>query len=268
MSSTGPTCQALSNILNNTDSALSQRQRHNHHPSGKALYQVEEDQECCEARHCPSGQEKIKATRKNRVDRGTHDGAQFATQAITLSRGSVPSNSPLDLRPWFSKVPPRDKYMPHPKHITPSRTSVSGGWQEDPLTKESGFVNCEQRSNGLSLPPAPWKLTVAHANELIQLRWVQSNGSLGDDIDLTDGEQNDDGGQFDNDNEDLINHDEDNSDVFTSGETYYGEGNNYEDLHHLKCVRLPPSDDEGDSTQSRKRMHESEDSPSPQDSSG
>ncbi|KAG1841650.1 hypothetical protein DFJ58DRAFT_856318 [Suillus subalutaceus] len=144
------------------------------------------------------------------------------TEAIALSRGSVPSNSPLDLRPQFSKVPPCEKYTPWPKHITqvhtpaPSRISVSGGWQEDPLTKESGFVDREQRSNGLS-----------------------SNGSLGDDIDLTNGKQNDDGGQFD-DNKDL-------SDVFTGGETYH-------DLHHLKHVRLPPSDDEGDSTQSHKRM--------------
>ncbi|KAG1838550.1 hypothetical protein DFJ58DRAFT_733801 [Suillus subalutaceus] len=158
-----------------------------------------------------------------------------------------------DLRPQFSKVPPREKYTPQPKHITQvhtpalSRTSVSGGWQEDPLTKESGFGDCEQRSNGLSLPPAPQKLTVAHANELIQLRRVQSNGSIGDNIDLTNGEQNDDGGQFDNDEDD----------VFTGGETYHGEGNNYEDLHHLKRVRLPPSDDEGDSTQSHKQMRKS-----------
>ncbi|KAG1850656.1 hypothetical protein F4604DRAFT_1687054 [Suillus subluteus] len=245
MTSTGPTRQALSNILNNTDSAPSQHQHRNRRPSEKALYQVEEDQEHHEACCRPSGQEKIKATRKNRVDRGTHDSTQFSTQAIALSRGSVPSNSPLDLRPRFSKV--------HTPAL--SRTSVSGGWQEDPLTKESGFGDREQRSNGLSLPPAPRKLTVAHANELIQLRRVQSNGSIGDDIDLTDGKQNDNGGQFDDD-EDLI-------DVFTGGETYHGEGNNYEDLHHLKHVRLPPSDDEGDSTQSHKRMRESKNSPSP-----
>ncbi|KAG1897496.1 uncharacterized protein F5891DRAFT_982673 [Suillus fuscotomentosus] len=51
-----------------------------------------------------------------------------------------------------------------------------------------------------------------------------------------------------------INHDVDNSDVFTSGEIYYGEGNNYEDLHHLKHVWPPPSDDEGDNTESKGRV--------------
>ncbi|KAG1835322.1 hypothetical protein DFJ58DRAFT_735604 [Suillus subalutaceus] len=192
MSSTGPTRQALSNILNNTDSAPSQRQRRNRRPSEKALYQVEEDQEHCEACRTQVVKKKLRPPVKIVVDRGTHDGTQFSTQAIALSRGSVPSNSPLDLRPWFSKV--------HTPAL--SRTSVSGGWQEDPLTKESGFGDREQRSNGLSLQPVPRKLTVARANELIQLR------------------------QFDNDEDD----------VFTSGETYHGEGNNYEDLHHLKRV--------------------------------
>ncbi|KAG1738658.1 uncharacterized protein EDB91DRAFT_1249196 [Suillus paluster] len=203
MSSTAPTCQALGNIVNNTDSAPSQRQHRECRPSEKALYQVEEDQEFHEAHHHPSGQDKTKATCKNCVNRGTQDSTQFSMQAITQSKGSVAANGPLDLWPRFSK--------------------------EDTLTKESSFVNGEHRSNSFSLPPAPQNLT---------------------DIDLTDSEQYDD-----NDN-DPINHDVDKSDVFTGGE------NDLTDLCHLKCVRLPHSDDEGYSTQSHKWMHKSEDSPS------
>ncbi|KAG1751473.1 uncharacterized protein EDB91DRAFT_1243734 [Suillus paluster] len=299
MSSTAPTHQALGNIVNNTDSAPSQHQCCECRPSEKALYQVEEDQERCEARRRPSGQDKTKATHKNCVDRGTQDSTQFSTQAITLSKGSVAANGPLDLWPWFSKVPPQAAL---------SRTSGSGGWQEDALTKESGFVNREHRSNGFSssaelhrrlssgtpwtsvglplcpseikgtlslehdlnnlnfgaliimlkLLPAPWKLTAARANELIRLQWAQSQGSLNNNIDLTDSEQYDNSEQY-NDDDNPINHDVDESDVFTGGES-----NSYEDLRHLKRVQLPRSDDEGDSTQSHKRMHESKDSPSPQ----
>ncbi|KAG2109530.1 hypothetical protein DEU56DRAFT_762422 [Suillus clintonianus] len=42
MSSTAPTRQALSNLINHTDSGPSQRQRHEHCPSEKALYQGEQ----------------------------------------------------------------------------------------------------------------------------------------------------------------------------------------------------------------------------------
>ncbi|KAG1852293.1 hypothetical protein DFJ58DRAFT_414880, partial [Suillus subalutaceus] len=97
-----------------------------------------------------------------------------------------------------------------------------------------------------------------------------SKGDLDNDLNLTDGEQHDDSEQYDDgeqsngDDEDPVIHDGDNSDVFAGGDIYYGEDNNYDDLCHLKRVRLPPSDDEGDSTQSHKRTRQSEDSPSPQ----
>ncbi|KAG1838544.1 hypothetical protein DFJ58DRAFT_125179, partial [Suillus subalutaceus] len=127
MSSTGPTHQALSNILNNTDSAPSQRQCRDHRPSEKALYQVEEDQERREARRRPSGQEKIKATRKNRVDRGTHDSTQFSTQAIHILQ------SFSNVEPWLWTCQKAVESMPAnhwPVHLKPvlaslSRTSVS-----------------------------------------------------------------------------------------------------------------------------------------------
>ncbi|KAG1763525.1 hypothetical protein EDD22DRAFT_1022498 [Suillus occidentalis] len=257
MSSTAPTRQALSNILNHTDCAPSQRQQRERRPSEKVRYQVEEDQERREARQRPRGQDKTKATRKNHGDKGTHDGTQFSSQAITLStKGSVPSNGPLDLRPRFSTVAPREKHRdtPRPKRITqvhtpaPSRTSVSGGsggWFDDPLTKETGFINCDP-------PPAPRRLTKARANELIQLRRVQSTE------DLNDGGQYDDIERNGNDDEDEDNDDAgpNNSDVFTSGDTYYDD---YDAQRLLKRMRPPPSDDEG--AQSHKRIRESSQSP-------
>ncbi|KAG2028787.1 hypothetical protein BDR03DRAFT_988191, partial [Suillus americanus] len=288
MSSTAPTRQALSNLINHTDSGPSQRQRRERRPSEKALYQVEEDQERREARRRPSGQEKIKPTRKHRGDRATQDSTQFSSQAIALSKGNVSANGPLDLRPRFSTVPPREKHTPRPKPFTqvhtpaPSRTSVSGGsgggWCDDPLTKETGFFNREPPNR--EPPPAPRKLTTARANELIQLRRAQSNGDLNNGVQYDGTEQNGDNYEdHDNDednnnyedhddyedhnnNEDPNTHDGDDSDVFAGGDTFYGEGDDYEDQRHLKRMRLPPSDDEGE--HSRKRMRESSHSPSPQ----
>ncbi|KAG1827341.1 uncharacterized protein BJ212DRAFT_1294641 [Suillus subaureus] len=115
------------------------------------------------------------------------------------------------------------------------------------------------RSNDLSPLPPPWKLTVAHAKELFQLWQVQSihtHQDLDNDMDLTDSNQDL------NNNKAPISHDADNSDVFADGETYCGDNDNYEDLHHLKCLQASPSDDEGDSTHSQKWMRKSEDSPS------
>ncbi|KAG1733179.1 hypothetical protein EDD22DRAFT_368745 [Suillus occidentalis] len=147
MSSNGPTRQALTQMINNgPDVAASQRQRRDRRPSERALYQAEEDQDREVRRQ--NGQGKIKPTRKKCVDKG-HDGTQFSSQNISLSKGSVPADALLDLRPRFSRVPPQDKHQTvqtsttppvqtsrRDKH-TPVRTTQSGGWYDDVLTKVS-----------------------------------------------------------------------------------------------------------------------------------
>jgi hypothetical protein len=75
----------------------------------------------------------------------------------------------------------------------------------------------------------------ACANELIQLQHVQSNGNLNDGMQYDSTEQNGDNYKDHNNNEDedSINHNGDNSngdnsDVFAGGDTFYGEGDDYE----------------------------------------
>jgi hypothetical protein len=123
MSSTGPTRQALTRLINNVDTAPSQRDRWERRPSEKALYQVEEAQDREDRRQ--GNQAKSKVTRK-RVS--PHDGTQvclicclfhtslsecplqFSAHNVSLSK-PLPT-VPLDLRPRLSKVPPQEKQTP------------------------------------------------------------------------------------------------------------------------------------------------------------
>ncbi|KAG2145558.1 hypothetical protein BD769DRAFT_1382479 [Suillus cothurnatus] len=141
---------------------------------------------------------------------------------------------------------PHERSTPHDQ--SPSHRG-SGGWCDDLLTKETGFFNHEP-------PPAPRKLMTACANELIQLQHVQSNGNLNDGMQYDSTKQNGDNYKDHNNNEDedSINHNGDNSngdnsDVFAGGDTFYGEGDDYED-------------DEGE--HSHKQMWEPSHLPSPQ----
>ncbi|KAG1811739.1 uncharacterized protein BJ212DRAFT_1483475 [Suillus subaureus] len=223
MSSAAPIHQALTQLINNgPGGAPSQCQQHDRHPSERALYQAEEEQD--HNVHRQNGQCKIKVTCKKGMDEG-HDGMQFSSQTISLSNGSVPANGLLDLRPWFSRVPPPDKHkqdQPSSMSVQTSRqdkcmpvqTSQSGGWWEDTLTKDSGFVNCGHASNDSSVPSAPHKLTVAHAKELMQLQQVQSTintpsqGNLDDDLYQSNSKQNHSNNYKDYKNEDHTDDDD------------------------------------------------------------
>ncbi|KAG2135269.1 hypothetical protein DEU56DRAFT_949198 [Suillus clintonianus] len=256
MSSAPPTRQALTQLINNgPDLAPSQRQRRDRRPSERALYQAEEEQDRNVRRQ--NVPRKIKATRKKSMDE-VHDGAQFSSQTISLSNASVPAHGLLDLRPRFNRVPPPDKHKrdqssstlvqssrPSSTH-TPDQSSQSGGWREDALTKDSGFINRGHVSNDNSVPSAPRKLTVARAKELMQLRQAQSavttRGDSDDDLDQSDGEQNPSNNYEDYNNEDYMDCD----DVFMDRD---GEDNAH--CNGLHKRPRSPSDNEGDSTLQR-----------------
>ncbi|KAG1799689.1 uncharacterized protein HD556DRAFT_1305242 [Suillus plorans] len=163
MSSTGPTRQALARLINNTDTAPSQRDRRERRPSEKALYQVEEAQD--------------------REDRRQGNQAKiFGTQCLFVQ--SI-AHCPTGFKTTC------DSQLP-----TPASCQTSDrGWQEDVLTKESGFINashaCTSNSNmsaqmaqsGSAPPMAQQKLMAARANELIKLRQVQTAHTTFEDQD-------------------------------------------------------------------------------------
>ncbi|KAG1755303.1 hypothetical protein EDD22DRAFT_957396 [Suillus occidentalis] len=270
MSSTGPTRQALTRLINKVDTAPSQCDRRERRPSEKALYQVKEAQDREDRRQ--GNQAKSKVTRK-RVS--PHDGTQFSAHNVSLSK-PLPT-VPLDLRPRLSKVPPQEKQTPRqqrpPQLPTPAsrQTLDRGGWREDVLTKESGFINANHartsNSNISALaltsqsesttPMTQRKLTAARANELIQLRKVQTAHTIFDDED-------DDMGDTFEENE------YDRNATLDNGQDTDLEHNNVSD-NQDSCKHsgyLLSSDEEFDGPRNRKRQRTtedfSEDSPSPQ----
>ncbi|KAG1858326.1 hypothetical protein C8R48DRAFT_775272 [Suillus tomentosus] len=138
-------------------------------PSERALYQVEEQQERDGRRQ--GLLQKTKTSRKNREPHSS-DGSQFTAEDVPLASATV---NPLSLKPRFTKVPPQP---------TPTSQRPSGGWSEDTLTQDSGFINGhisksqavgslrnEHRQGHVNtMPMGARKLTAAQAKELMMLR--------------------------------------------------------------------------------------------------
>ncbi|KAG2739141.1 hypothetical protein P692DRAFT_20882014 [Suillus brevipes Sb2] len=155
-----------------------------------------------------------------------------------------------------------DSQLPTPA----SRRTSDGGWREDVLTKESGFINASHArtsnsnmsaqiaQSGSAPPMAQQKLTAARAHELIKLQQVQTAHPTFED-------QDDDMGDTFEENEYDAPIDSQDTDV---------EHNNVSDDEDSRKHPgyLDSSEDECDRPPNRKRRHTtedfSEDSPSPQ----
>ncbi|KAG1789922.1 uncharacterized protein HD556DRAFT_1446498 [Suillus plorans] len=284
MSSKGPTREALNRIINQGHAGLSQRERRERRPSERALYQAEEEQ-VREVRRQP----KSNSSRK-KSDLARDDGTQFTTEDINLFSAPAVDGS---LKARFSKIPPREKRSENFGHRTVhlkglgskyrglledhNRQRPSHGWQEDGLSKESGFINKTTTNARRSQLQAPVKrdqwqvpvnspksplhrLTAGRVQELVELRHARS--SLNNTLDEKD---NGDEDQNAYDDEALADGHENDTQVFVSHDNEAADDDEVEclsdnkySLKHSRSTSL----EESDGTRYHKRARH-DDQPSP-----